>query len=880
MSKTKSIVFHLKFVDLLNNPFPNLYHEIRELGQLISANTSNAQGLGTPISRPPGTILVVHIRHPLTKKMIVIKELIKVPDKKGTYTIKAPFYIQVAKLKALHQIQNSYKRSTHKVESNKDEYEVKKDQDLYTIAKMYNTTWQILAQLNKATIKDPDKIAPGQFIKVPPKGSSLTGKTNERPDSLTSQTHYKVKKGETLSGISHRSGVSVEQLQSMNRIKNPTTLQAGQMITLRSDGSAQTHTTPKPSPTPTPRPTKPSSKPSSSDKEENGFFDGAIDNVTDIAKGTVGAIGGAIGSIGEGLGAWGDKAKEGLEDLNEATSGGKNDKPTRQTPGTSSSSSSASGSYTVKTGDTLSGIAQKHGVNTNDLALANNLKLSDTIHPGQQLKIPSNGANSSSTGSSSQSSRTDSPVNVKTKSSNSSDGTPKAVATTNGACICKAHDLIWGGHPNVNCEFRKKVIEICQDLWPNDYLAMANNLMAVFAWESGEKFQSGAPNKQNSRATGLIQFMPDTYEGLTGEKPIIETVENYWGNGKRLERIKQLADMDEINQLDLVKKYFEPKRNQELEFIDFYLQVLFPVSSGKAEHVVFANNTSKLDRKNESSKLKELRVKAYPQNKIDPNNDGRVMKSEIANAVDHYLTDGQEYKSFGKCETFSVVEKPVSSTLCVNNIENCICQTLNVKSNGIVLNSEVKQEPNNTMKNRINDVKAIIIHRTAGASALSSISWGRKKGNGAHFYVDNKNGVDGQIYQTVSLNIKAYHMGVGQFPKTKQAGIGNPTTISIEVAGLAYDKNGKQTWVETDHWEDVTDKQARSAACLLVALMKKYNFTYDKVHFHEDLCQKQSYEGRLVWIAMKKYLPNPPSGNKIAPYRNSPLILDKRFPEE
>ena len=26
-----------------------------------------------------------------------------------------------------------------------------------------------------------------------PKGSSLTGKTNDRPDSLTSQTHYEVK---------------------------------------------------------------------------------------------------------------------------------------------------------------------------------------------------------------------------------------------------------------------------------------------------------------------------------------------------------------------------------------------------------------------------------------------------------------------------------------------------------------------------------------------------------------------------------------------------------------------------------------------------------------------------------------------------------------
>lgn len=31
---------------------------------------------------------------------------------------------------------------------------------------------------------------------------------------------------------------------------------------------------------------------------------------------------------------------------------------------------------------------------------------------------------------------------------------------------------------------------------------------------------------------------------------------------------------------------------------------------------------------------------------------------------------------------------------------------------------------------------------------------------------------------------------------------------------------------------------------------------------------------------MKKYLPNPPSGNKPAPYRNSKLMLDPRFPEK
>jgi uncharacterized protein (TIGR02594 family) len=651
MSKTKSILFQLKFVDLLNKPFPNLHHEIRETGKLISTNRSDSQGLGTWISRPPGTILVVQVRHPLTKEMITVNSYIRVRDKKGKITLKATFSIQTVKLRALNSSVGSYKRSTHKVAAGKDEYEVKKGQDLYTIAKIHDTTWQILAQLNKATIKDPDKIVPGQFIKVPPSGSSLTGKTNDRPDSLTSQTHYKVKKGETLSGISQRSGVSVEELKRINGITDPTTLQAEQTIKLRGNGSAKPHTTSKPTPRPTP-------KPSSSDEEE-GFFDGAMDAVTGIAKGTVGAIGGAIGSIGDGLGTLGEKAKEGLEGVSDAMSGGKNDKPAGQAPATSSSDSSKSDVYTVKSGDTLGGIAQRHGINTNDLARANGLELTDTIHPGNKLKIPKSNSSHSSTGSSSQASKPDKPVNVTTKPSNSSDGTPKDVATTNGSCVCKAHNLFWSA--KVDCDFRKKVIEISHDLWPNDYLAMANNLMAVFAWESGQTFKTDAPNQGNSGGTGLIQFMPDTYKDLTGEKAVMETVENYWGKGKTLKRVKQLAEMNEIKQLDLVKKYFEPKRDQKLEFIDFYLQVLFPVSSGKAEHVVFANNISKLDRTNESSKLKNLRVKAYPQNKIDPNNDGRVMKSEIANAVNHYLTDGLKHKLF-KVTCSQVVQIPINSS--------------------------------------------------------------------------------------------------------------------------------------------------------------------------------------------------------------------------
>lgn len=564
--------------------------------------------------------------------MIVIKEYIKVPDKKGKCTLKAPFYIQLAKLKALSEISGSYKRSTHKVVAGKDAYEVKKGQDLYTIAKMHDTTWQILAQLNKSTIKDPDKIVPGQIIKVPPKGSSLTGKTNERPDSLTSQTNHKVKKGETLSGISQRSGVSVEQLQLMNRITNPTTLQAGQTIKLRSDGSAQTHTTPKPSPTARPTP-KQSSNPSSSDEDE-GFFSGLLESIED------------------GLGALGDKAKEGLEGINDAMSGGKNDKPTggATAAGTDSNSNASStlSIYTIKSGDTLSGIAKKHGVNMNDLARINSLKLTDTIHPGDKLKIPSNGTSSSSTGSSSQSSRSDVPVNVITKPSNSSDGAPKAVATTNGACICKAHNLFWSA--KVSCEFRKKVIEICQDLWPNDYLAMANNLMALMHLETEGTFD---PSKVNSLGfVGLVQMGAGAREDLNVSKD-------------------KLRNMSAVEQLDWVKRYFQLYNNRYKKidsFLEMYLTILRPASV-KPEGIDIDDNEI-IFKDNGQAKGNPYRqnpafMKEKGELKVRGFSGGVTYAWEVKKEIAHHYNDGKkpENRVFKPtCE--GVIQKPQTNTGC------------------------------------------------------------------------------------------------------------------------------------------------------------------------------------------------------------------------
>ncbi|MCU7618766.1 peptidoglycan DD-metalloendopeptidase family protein [Chryseobacterium sp. PBS4-4] len=220
-------------------------------------------------------------------------------------------------------------------------------------------------------------------------------------------------------------------------------------------------------------------------------------------------------------------------------------------------------------------------------------------------------------------------------------------------CVCEKYDLIWGGHPNVDCAFRKKVVEICLDLWGEENkIKMANNLMAVFRWESGGTFKPDVPNQANSGGTGLIQFMPSTAKSLLGKEITIEIVKNYFGkkyNKKTkqkedwyLKRVKEFADMTAVDQLDYVKKYFEPLRGKSVEFVDFYLQVLFPASSQKEDHIVFASSLDKLTtRTSESDKLRNLRVNAYSQNKgLDNNNDGKVWKSEIKTKVQVYITEG------------------------------------------------------------------------------------------------------------------------------------------------------------------------------------------------------------------------------------------------
>ena len=71
--------------------------------------------------------------------------------------------------------------------------------------------------------------------------------------------------------------------------------------------------------------------------------------------------------------------------------------PAVSTASATSGSSSASGSYHVKQGDTVSGIAARVGVSTTALLGANKLSQRSVIYPGQTLRVPTAGSASTAT---------------------------------------------------------------------------------------------------------------------------------------------------------------------------------------------------------------------------------------------------------------------------------------------------------------------------------------------------------------------------------------------------------------------------------------------------------------------------------------------------
>lgn len=107
-------------------------------------------------------------------------------------------------------------------EKNNNIYTVKAGDTLSGIAKKHNRTVTELAEHNN--IKNPNIIHVGQKIEIPA--------TKQKAPAKVKASTYTVKKGDTLSQIAQDYGATVQELQSLNGIKNANLIRVGQKIKL------------------------------------------------------------------------------------------------------------------------------------------------------------------------------------------------------------------------------------------------------------------------------------------------------------------------------------------------------------------------------------------------------------------------------------------------------------------------------------------------------------------------------------------------------------------------------------------------------------------------------------------------------------------------
>lgn len=156
-------------------------------------------------------------------------------------------------------------------------------------------------------------------------------------------------------------------------------------------------------------------------------------------------------------------------------------------------------------------------------------------------------------------------------------GTASSSETT--TCVCKEYNLIWGGHANMTCEKRKKVVEVCKNIWGEaQKIEKANMLMAVMHLETDNTFDSSKKGvtKSGTKYVGLVQFSSTTASSL----------------GTSYEA---LGKMTFVQQMDYVEKYLKQNKDKMKTLEDFYLQVLKPSAVGNGDnpdYVIFDESIS------------------------------------------------------------------------------------------------------------------------------------------------------------------------------------------------------------------------------------------------------------------------------------------------
>lgn len=246
------------------------------------------------------------------------------------------------------------------LESGTGRYRIASGDTLGGIARRFGTTVSNLLNWNGLT---STRIRAGRYLIVKPEGTGGPAVAS----GAAPTGRYTVRRGDSLSAIGARFGASVSQLRAWNGIRG-TTIHVGQKLKV-----------PGPAPSSAPRrqtasagiPSKPATAPS-----PNHYRIRSGDNL--------GAIAARFGVSVRDLQSW-----NGLRGTRITAGRFLIVRPPTRSSGSSSASRAAApttASYTVRSGDSLGRIAQRHGVTVSQLRAWNNLR-SSRIYPGQTLAL-------------------------------------------------------------------------------------------------------------------------------------------------------------------------------------------------------------------------------------------------------------------------------------------------------------------------------------------------------------------------------------------------------------------------------------------------------------------------------------------------------------
>lgn len=217
-------------------------------------------------------------------------------------------------------------------------YIVQKGDILSRLASDFNTTTKTLISMNN--LSNPDVLYVGQELRVPAgggKSSSYSGSSSKSSPSVKKGGEYLIQKGDTLSGIAVAAGVSIDDLRSLNNIKDDKIF-AGEKLSIPSGGKIPS--------------TSKKSAPAKAKTEPTPPVEPAPSAVAAPEPAPVAA-----------------PAAEPVES-------------------TSSMSVDAVMDHVVYPGETLDDISRSYGVSKSDIMRLNNISEESSVKEGQRLRIP------------------------------------------------------------------------------------------------------------------------------------------------------------------------------------------------------------------------------------------------------------------------------------------------------------------------------------------------------------------------------------------------------------------------------------------------------------------------------------------------------------